>query len=919
MNKKIFLIVFLSVLLVGMVSATVSYSGASESNFGGYLIYTFTSDGTFNITKNYDFEILVVAGGAGAGGSAGGGGGAGGYLYENLTLQNSNYKIEVGAGGTGGINPSNGGNSLLEFFNTTDVLNAIGGGSGAEGGQSANSGGSGGGGSNSNGYTAGASGTAGQGYAGGNGAWVSGTGDEGSGGGGGAGGSGLDHIINAGGAGGSGLSNYITGVSVCYAGGGGGGGIDSSSGGSAICGGGAGSTNLIDGLDAEDGLGSGGGGGGSQQGVGGGDGGDGGNGIVILRVVNTPLISTISISPTNNTITDISFLNFSTNLSITDGIIDYNWTNITYYVWFSNGTLFNQTFVDLSGDGDVLNNSVLIDNFLVGDYLWNFESFYANDTYSGSTFSSSGNFSFKESSFVESFYSAIAYETSLEYYGTNLSESFSVSKVYLNYSNTINGMTSQGNGIYNVSKVLSSSNIGNNSVQFIYTVSGVNDTIQRYQQVNPTLLGLCNATLTVPYINLTFKDEETLLDLNASIDASTWTYWLGDGTVTKSLLFSNTSENKNYAFCLSPGNVTLKNNRNIQYASTGYPQRKYDASNSLTNVTTNTTLYLLSSADGIYSTIQVVNQDGDKVEDVEVTVERQFSGVWTVIGQETTDAAGLVTFWLNPDYDHRFTFVSDDCTGTTNTLRPTQTQYTQQLQCGASDAIYVSQIEGIKYARTPATGIIQPGTYNFSFQIVSSKDNLINVSMELVNASSGVVLNSTYSACTPSGCTIYVMYKINGGDDIKGKYYIDVGNGTILLEGDARWRAIDIPTEGKAGLLTFMRDMRYVIDEWGDDSDTADFNRLVIIFFFMALAISALNYQFGNDSQNPGAFLVIMTIVILFGSLSGSFVGGEMTGQGFFYFNNLTGNSFINNYILVFFTMVITISYFINLNRRAQQ
>jgi len=82
MNKKIFLIVFLSVLLVGMVSATVSYSGASESNFGGYLIYTFTSDGTFNITKNYDFEILVVAGGAGAGGSAGGGGGAGGYLYE---------------------------------------------------------------------------------------------------------------------------------------------------------------------------------------------------------------------------------------------------------------------------------------------------------------------------------------------------------------------------------------------------------------------------------------------------------------------------------------------------------------------------------------------------------------------------------------------------------------------------------------------------------------------------------------------------------------------------------------------------------------------------------------------------------------------------------------------------------------------
>ena len=112
MNKKIFLIVFLSVLLVGMVSATVSYSGASESNFGGYLIYTFTSDGTFNITKNYDFEILVVAGGGG-GGNGGGGAGAGGYLHENLTLQNSNYRIEFGTGGAAG---SSGGNSILNFL-----------------------------------------------------------------------------------------------------------------------------------------------------------------------------------------------------------------------------------------------------------------------------------------------------------------------------------------------------------------------------------------------------------------------------------------------------------------------------------------------------------------------------------------------------------------------------------------------------------------------------------------------------------------------------------------------------------------------------------------------------------------------------------------------------------------------------------
>ena len=87
----------------------------------------------------------------------------------------------------------------------------------------------------------------------------------------------------------------------------------------------------------------------------------------------------------------------------------------------------------------------------------------------------------------------------------------------------------------------------------------------------------------------------------------------------------------------------------------------------------------------------------------------------------------------------------------------------------------------------------------------------------------------------------------------------------------------------------------------------------------MALAISVLNFQFGNDTQNPGLFLVIITFVILFGSLSGSFVGGEMTGQGFFYYNNLTSSDFINNYLLAFFTLLMTISYFITVNRRAQQ
>ncbi len=504
-------------------------------------------------------------------------------------------------------------------------------------------------------------------------------------------------------------------------------------------------------------------------------------------------------------------------------------------------------------------------------------------------------------------------------FNATIYDDLNVTNVSLYLDGALNETNSSGvNGTYVFTKTVSTGT-HNWSILAFDNNSASNQSETRFFTSDMVFI-LCNSTYSVPFLNITFQDESDLSELNATIPASNFVYYTENYGVSQTYEFINNTENDYYAFCAFPPNELFYVDARIQYASIGYPQRVYNpAVVEYTNITTNQTLYLLSSADGIYSTIQVVDQDGDKISDIEVVAERQFSGVWTIIGQEITDDAGLVTFWLNPDYDHKFTFVGDSCTGITVTIRPTQTQYTQQLQCGVSADIYVSQIEGIKYSRRPGTGIIQAGTYNFSYQIVSSKDNLVNVSMQLVNSSDGSVLNSTWSACNPGGCTIYVIHEIDFGEDIKGKYYFDIGNGSVLLEGDARWRAIDIDTAGKAGIRTFIRDMKYVIDEWGDDSDTADFNRLVIVFFFMALGISALNYQFGNDTQNPGAFLVVMTLVILMGSLSGSFVGGEMTGQGFFYYNNLSGSDFLNNYILAGFTLVITISYFINVNRRAQQ
>jgi len=274
---------------------TFEATGGTIIEKDGYIIHTFTSSDTFEVTQgSANVEYLVVAGGGGGGGTSvndrvGGGGGAGGLLTDTKPAMGpGSYTVTVGAGGTGGANAAtngtNGGNSVF------DDVTATGGGRGG-GGATANgaTGGSGGGGEGVAGN--GAAGTVGQGNAGGNGAK---TPNYGGGGGGGAGAAGSNGTTSVGGAGGAGTVSSITGSSVTYAGGGGGGtypsGSNSAAGGAG--GGGAGGAPGNPGVAGTDGLGGGGGGAGTTVAAGA-AGGDGGDGIVIVRYLNPEPTRTI--------------------------------------------------------------------------------------------------------------------------------------------------------------------------------------------------------------------------------------------------------------------------------------------------------------------------------------------------------------------------------------------------------------------------------------------------------------------------------------------------------------------------------------------------------------------------------------------------------------------------------------------------
>jgi hypothetical protein len=211
-------------------------SGGTITIANGYVVHTFTSDGTFVPTQNLTVDYLVIAGGGGGGARYGAGGGAGGLrctvdstggsgsLESQLSLTSlTNYAVTIGSGGAAGVQGTNNGSASNGSNSVFGSITATGGGGGAGNGDTNPQNAGGNGGSSGGGtYINGAAGTRTaspvQGY---NGAAGPG-GHFGGGGGGGAGGTGFNTAPNeTGSRGGPGISTSISGVSTTYAGGGG--------------------------------------------------------------------------------------------------------------------------------------------------------------------------------------------------------------------------------------------------------------------------------------------------------------------------------------------------------------------------------------------------------------------------------------------------------------------------------------------------------------------------------------------------------------------------------------------------------------------------------------------------------------------------------------------------------------------------
>ena len=489
-------------------------------------------------------------------------------------------------------------------------------------------------------------------------------------------------------------------------------------------------------------------------------------------------------------------------------------------------------------------------------------TFFANDTIGQE------NTTFIEWDYMvfenQKIHNATSFETAIESFVINVTANTSLTAVALVYNGTEFSATQSGE-LWSKSLTLSDKNIGNNSIYWKFTYGGQTiNSDNSSQVVNETIFGLCNTTLITPYINFTFKDEEDDSSILASIPNADFNYSLGGGTVTKSLNFINNTANPSYAFCFSPSDRTLNVDMSVQYKNTsGYPQRTYETLKSLTNITTNQTLYLLSSTDGIYVTFSVINSATQEVSGVSVKATRVLGSETITIGDGTTDASGSVTFWMNPDFSHTMTFEKTGYTTYSTSLFPTQSLYTITLGQGAVTSTTTDYSLGIKETLRPSNTFLKSNTvYNFNYTINSSYWALDSFGLVL-KYDNNTIIGENSSTISTGGIVSFGANTFNSSAIIMDYYY--VVNSTAVNRTSIFFQVEQ--TEGNEfSIFRFFTDINLYMDEnmFGimGDSGTDYFGKALVVFLLLVLSVGALSYRYGIQSEQ--AILGFMMGIVLF-------------------------------------------------------
>lgn len=608
-----------------------------------------------------------------------------------------------------------------------------------------------------------------------------------------------------------------------------------------------------------------------------------------IAIAVDPRIDVNLTNPINNTGSINTTITFQANHSIISG----NLTNSTLFVWLSNGTLYttNQSIIT----GSFNTTSFIVNNLSIGNYIWN-QRTCGNLT-------EATNCNFDESNFTLSVgsikgtpnYNTTIYETAKENISITITpfNSTAPTSANLTWNNTnyTATITNLGNGNYSLNYIFDVplTNVTQTiPFNFSWMIGSTRETSStNTQSLNRIVFQQCNGTYTTQFINFTFYDETSLSTLTGNITSGLFIYWLGNGILSKSFSYTNTSSASNYSFCFSPNTQNISSSISFNYVASGYNQRSYSHNLILTNSTTNVDLPLLADADGLFVTFQVLSPADQPISGVSVNATRTSLG--TLVGSGSTDDAGTITFFLNPDFQHTFVFVKTGYDTFTLNLFPTQSQYTVTL--GQEANVTTDLGQGISYVITPSQDIIfMNNLYNFSFNLSSIFYELDSFGFSLYYANGSLIGSNSSTISTGEIIYLFGINVSNGTSVYMIPYYIIDGNTTTL---NRRVWLLQSTTGTEFGIKRFFEDLTSYIDTGFFGMD--DFGKALLSLIFVIVVAGGLSAKYGLGSEG-------MVMGVIFGCVFFLDVG-----LGFISTPTIADRPFVEHFptILMFFILLV--------------
>lgn len=465
------------------------------------------------------------------------------------------------------------------------------------------------------------------------------------------------------------------------------------------------------------------------------------------------------------------------NLSTNSSVAGFSLANITYYIWNSDHSVFNQTAKNISGITS--NYSTNQFNFPIGYFRWNALTCGNDSSNTVCAISTQNNSFFIGAEVNDLNYTLNAYEMFRENYTASITvyPGYTPTVGILNYDNTNNTATISSIGsnqfIISASKILELvSSLANNVLYFTFELNGTQlNTTTGTQTVNFTTLGICNTTNTIPFLNFTYANETASEEaVKAFASSSGITYYGDSSSINRTFSYSNSTEYFSHALCFQPSGETISTLIDWRYDNAESQLRTYQPSlTTLSSSVTNQVLYLLPTDEGQYVTFQIINSAEQSIEGATVTIS---SASFGVVGIGTTDSAGSVTFFLNPTAPYTVTVEKTGFATYSTSITPTQTSYTISLG-GANTGVFDDLTRGISYTLGPVDKTLSNDTeYEFNLTLSSSFWDLDEFGFTLGNGTS--VFTTNASSGSNSG-TLRVL--LNTGD-----------NSSIIMNG---WWAVD--------------------------------------------------------------------------------------------------------------------------------